>query len=82
MNNLMLSLFCLMLVAAVLAKDTLNHKLDKKWTKPLGVGDKVPDVIFATRTRIDEDVENPFDWKSKKRITVCVEMSNLLFFIS
>jgi peroxiredoxin len=35
----------------------------KEWMTPIKAGDVVPDVVFKTRTRIDADVENPFDWK-------------------
>jgi hypothetical protein len=37
--------------------------LQPEWTKPKQVGDKVPDVTFATRVRIESDDENPFAWK-------------------
>jgi peroxiredoxin len=35
----------------------------KEWMTPIKVGDTIPNVVFKTRTRIDSDVENPFDWK-------------------
>ena len=43
-----------------------EHRLKKAWTTPLKVGQPVPNVTFATRTRVEdaEDEENPFDWKS------------------
>jgi hypothetical protein len=38
--------------------------LEKAWMKPKKDGDKVPNVIFKTRTRIPDDgTDNPFDWK-------------------
>ena len=43
------------------------HELKSEWTTPLKVGDKVPNVTFQTRVRIDSDVENPFDWKGTDR---------------
>ena len=66
MKNFVLSLCLMLSVAPAGATDILSLKLEKEWTTPLGVGDKVPDVTFSTRTRIDADVENPFDWKSKE----------------
>ena len=44
-------------VALAVVKGGLSHPLEKEWQTPLNVGDKVPDVTFATRTRIDADVE-------------------------
>jgi len=36
---------------------------DPEWTTPKKEGDKVPNVIFKTRVRIDDaTAENPFDW--------------------
>lgn len=66
MKSLLLCQCLILALALAVAKGGLDHKLEKKWTTPLSVGDKLPDVTFATRTRIDADVENPFDWKSKK----------------
>ena len=37
--------------------------LDAAWVTPKKEGDRVPDVTFKTRTRIDSTAENPFDWK-------------------
>lgn len=51
-------------VAPVAAQEG-DYLLKPEWTTPLKVGDKLPDVTFATRTRIESDDENPFDWKSK-----------------
>ena len=63
---------CLVLaVALAVVKGGLSHPLEKEWQTPLNVGDKVPDVTFATRTRIESDVENPFDWKSKSEKVQC-----------
>jgi hypothetical protein len=42
-----------------------THELKAEWTTPLQEGDKVPDVTFLTRVRIESDEENPFDWKCK-----------------
>lgn len=41
----------------LLAVATINVNAE-----PLKEGDKVPDVVFKTRVRIDADVDNPFDW--------------------
>lgn len=35
----------------------------KEWSTPLKEGDHVPNVEFVTRTRIESDSDNPFDWK-------------------
>ena len=34
-----------------------------KHSTPIKVGATIPSITFKTRTRIDADVENPFDWK-------------------
>ena len=34
-----------------------------EWSTAKKEGDKVPDVEFQTRVRIESDDENPFDWK-------------------
>lgn len=41
-----------------------SHELPATWTTPKKEGDKVPDVKFLTRTRIESTDENPFDWKT------------------
>ena len=56
---------CTAVVVATAADRNGGSQLQPEWTTPLTVGDKVPDVTFATRTRIDSDSENPFDWKSE-----------------
>lgn len=38
-------------------------KLPAEWSTPIEVGATVPSVTFKTRTRIESDDENPFDWK-------------------
>lgn len=65
MKSLLHCLCFILALAPAVANGGLNHKLEKEWQTPLSVGDKVPHVTFATRTRIDADVENPFDWKSE-----------------
>jgi peroxiredoxin len=35
----------------------------QQWTTPLKEGDKVPSVIFKTRTRVEVESDNPFQWK-------------------
>jgi len=40
-----------------------QQKLDPSWTTPKKEGDMIPSVTFKTRTRIDSNDENPFDWK-------------------
>jgi peroxiredoxin len=42
----------------------LITELPSEWTTAKVVGEKVPDVTFATRTRVDNHEENPFDWKT------------------
>ena len=56
-------------------KDTTTHPqtltnimyqttLDEAWMTPKKEGDTIPDdVTFKTRTRIESEDENPFDWK-------------------
>jgi hypothetical protein len=39
-------------------------QMNPAWTTPLKEGDKVPDVSFNTRVRIESEDQNPFDWKS------------------
>jgi len=34
-----------------------------EWMTPIAEGSTVPNVTFKTRTRIESDEENPFDWK-------------------
>uniref|UniRef100_A0A7S2GU28 Thioredoxin domain-containing protein n=1 Tax=Helicotheca tamesis TaxID=374047 RepID=A0A7S2GU28_9STRA len=41
----------------------LKTTLDTAWTTPIEEGAEVPNVTFKTRTRIESDDENPFDWK-------------------
>jgi hypothetical protein len=56
-------------------------ELPEAWTKPLQVGDRVPDVEFMTRSRIQDDSldeKNSFDWNvlssddyfAKKRVVL------------
>ena len=40
-----------------------SDPLGDAWTTPKKAGDLLPSVIFKTRTRIESDAENPFDWK-------------------
>jgi hypothetical protein len=40
-----------------------NGGLRPQWTTPRKVGETVPDVTFLTRTRIESNDPNPFDWK-------------------
>jgi peroxiredoxin len=35
----------------------------KEWMTPIAEGSTIPSVTFKTRTRIEGDAENPFDWK-------------------
>jgi len=37
--------------------------LPAEWSTPIEVGGTIPSVVFQTRTRIESDDENPFDWK-------------------
>lgn len=39
-------------------------ELPTEWTTAKQVGDKVPDVTFATRSRSASNDENPFEWKT------------------
>ena len=41
----------------------LTHEIKKAWSTSKKEGDKVPDVTFMTRVRIESTDENPFDWK-------------------
>lgn len=50
-DNPLHSLFFLMLLAVILAKDTLSYRLEEDETN--GSGYRLSDVTFATRTRID-----------------------------
>lgn len=68
---MMMKLSCLFLLAVSTTFSSASNTgsdLPTEWTTPLSAGDKVPDVTFATRTRIEEDAnnsaENPFDWKT------------------
>ena len=38
-------------------------KLPTEWVTPIREGATVPSVTFKTRTRIESNTENPFDWK-------------------
>ena len=42
---------------------TFATPLEAAWTTPIQEGAKIPNVLFKTRTRIESDDENPFDWK-------------------
>ena len=35
----------------------------EEWATPIKEGEAVPSVTFKTRVRIEDDSENPFDWK-------------------
>jgi hypothetical protein len=48
---------------AVVSAAFNNGGLRPEWTTPRKVGETVPDVTFLTRTRIESDDPNPFDWK-------------------
>lgn len=37
--------------------------LPTEWITPIAAGATIPSVVFKTRTRIESDDENPFDWK-------------------
>lgn len=52
-----------LLYIRAMATDTFTIDLPSSYTTPIEEGSKVPDVTFVTRTRIEADVENPFDWK-------------------
>jgi hypothetical protein len=49
--------------AAAAGATTMSSSLPAEWTTPLKEGAKVPDVTFHTRTRIESNDPNPFDWK-------------------
>ena len=40
-----------------------DTKLEESWMTPKKEGEMIPSVTFKTRTRIESDDENPFDWK-------------------
>jgi peroxiredoxin len=40
-----------------------SNTLKSEWTTAKKEGEKVPDVSFVTRVRVDSTDENPFDWK-------------------
>lgn len=40
-----------------------DHPPKDHWTTPKQAGDTLPGVVFKTRTRIEGEGENPFDWK-------------------
>jgi peroxiredoxin len=53
------------LVPSVTSSPTLETtELPTEWTTAKVVGDKVPDVTFATRSRSNSKDENPFEWKT------------------
>ena len=62
-------LFLSAATCAVLANP--QHELKTEWTKPLSAGDKVPEVTFQTRVRIESDDQNPFDWKEVTTSDYC-----------
>eukprot|EP00545_Synedropsis_sp_CCMP1620_P008140 CAMPEP_0119025654 /NCGR_PEP_ID=MMETSP1176-20130426/34088_1 /TAXON_ID=265551 /ORGANISM="Synedropsis recta cf, Strain CCMP1620" /LENGTH=216 /DNA_ID=CAMNT_0006981225 /DNA_START=52 /DNA_END=702 /DNA_ORIENTATION=- len=37
--------------------------LPAEWSTPVDEGATIPSVVFKTRTRIESEDENPFDWK-------------------
>ena len=41
----------------------VSDPLPDPWTTPKKEGDQLPQVTFKTRTRIESDLENPFEWK-------------------
>lgn len=41
----------------------LSQAVKKEWCTPIKEGKTVPSITFKTRTRIESDDENPFDWK-------------------
>lgn len=56
----------LLLISFVAASYTSAEEscpsLDPAWTTPAKEGDIIPSVTFKTRTRIEVDTENPFEW--------------------
>ena len=59
----LLALFVFSSLASSANASFPRHEIKREWTQPKKVGDKVPDVTFVTRTRIETEDENPFDWK-------------------
>lgn len=56
-------LVCISLTVAM--KRKFEQTLDESWTNPKKEGDAIPSVTLKTRTRVDANVENPFDWKDR-----------------
>lgn len=52
------------LVVVATAEPVLKPPLQKEWTIPKQEGNRVPDVDFLTRTRIDDPAEE-FGWKTR-----------------
>ncbi|EEC45666.1 peroxiredoxin [Phaeodactylum tricornutum CCAP 1055/1] len=42
---------------------TSRVEFPSDWTTPLSEGDRVPEVTFLTRSRVESNDPNPFDWK-------------------
>lgn len=57
----LISLFLLACNSIAAAQDVTA--MLPEWTVPKKEGDRVPDVTFFTRSRIETDDPNPFDWK-------------------
>ena len=49
---------------AAASASSYDAEFPAAYTTPVSEGTVVPSVDFVTRTRIDADVENPFDWKT------------------
>jgi peroxiredoxin len=43
--------------------DSFYTELPAAWTTPKKEGDKIANVLFKTRTRVESTEDNPFDWK-------------------
>jgi len=43
--------------------DSYPITLPPAYTTPIEEGSTIPSITFVTRTRIEADIENPFDWK-------------------
>merc|ERR1719343_1615405 len=49
--------------ATVVGASAFTVNLPAEFTTPIKEGAEIPNVVFKTRTRIESDDENPFDWK-------------------
>lgn len=67
------------LLFRAMSVESFTQPLPAAWTTPKKKGDTIPNVQFMTRTRIESNDENPFDWKPLSTRDLCAGKRVVIF---